>query len=676
MTITNQLGGLDYPIDIQSQLNNKLDRIDGTAVNLHLSTDPTDNMGAVTKRYVDDAVVMEWGTIVGDILDQVDLQTSLSLKQNTLTFDTTPTDGSTNPVESNGVFDALALKLTASSNLSDVASQQTALNNVTNAAGATDEFVLTKDTATGNAIFKASAGGGGYWTQGTGVLYPTTLTDKVAIGATTADYALHIKGGSYITSTIAQRRSSNDGFGGYQWFEKSRGTLASPADVVAGDLLGGPLFYYYNSSWKQGGGFQGVMETATTFGIGLFTAPFASWTSNKMYLSSAGNLSLGLGGTLPTARLHIKSSNSTLATFSLKAENSIGTSLLCVRNDGNVGIGIDSPQDLLHVKGGVRIQRTDGTQVFQYNNTANVLDFNVDQTSLEYRMRGTTKSYLFTVRREGVGVGLDAVNDGDTTRLLVKGVGNTSATYAQKIENSSGTSLLSVRDDELIQAGNTNASFYINSTGAAQGVYYHPTNGMIIGNYTGSAWPGAGKLSVSGISGLSSLDIGSVSIAPTYSGVLNVFGTGKIEYASNKGLYVSNANGIILGSYTASTWAGEYGLNINGNLWVGAPAGTASTRAYIKGAGSTSATFAQKIENSSGTSLSSVRDDGLNTVHTLQVTNNWGFGVTPTATQTGWTTSNVTNDRIIDANATSIDELADVLATLIEDLKTKGVLSA
>jgi len=37
-------------------------------------------------------------------------QTQLNGKQATLTFDTVPTNGSTNPVESNGVFDALALK--------------------------------------------------------------------------------------------------------------------------------------------------------------------------------------------------------------------------------------------------------------------------------------------------------------------------------------------------------------------------------------------------------------------------------------------------------------------------------------------------------------------------------------------------------------------------------------
>ncbi|HEX5187342.1 MAG TPA: hypothetical protein VFV86_10675 [Nitrososphaeraceae archaeon] len=54
----------------------------------------------------------------------------------------------------------------------------------------------------------------------------------------------------------------------------------------------------------------------------------------------------------------------------------------------------------------------------------------------------------------------------------------------------------------------------------------------------------------------------------------------------------------------------------------------------------------------------------------------WGFnGVAASATQTGWTTSNVVTDRVLDANSTSLDEVADVLCTLIEDLKTKGILS-
>lgn len=53
---------------------------------------------------------------------------------------------------------ALNGKLAIASNLSDVASQQTALNNLTAVAGATNEYVLTKDTGTGDAIWKAAGG--------------------------------------------------------------------------------------------------------------------------------------------------------------------------------------------------------------------------------------------------------------------------------------------------------------------------------------------------------------------------------------------------------------------------------------------------------------------------------------------------------------------------------------
>lgn len=52
------------------------------------------------------------------------------------------------------------------------------------------------------------------------------------------------------------------------------------------------------------------------------------------------------------------------------------------------------------------------------------------------------------------------------------------------------------------------------------------------------------------------------------------------------------------------------------------------------------------------------------------------YGATPVALSTGWTTSNVTTDKVIDANSTTIDEVADVLCTLIEQLKTYGILAA
>ena len=50
------------------------------------------------------------------------------------------------------------------------------------------------------------------------------------------------------------------------------------------------------------------------------------------------------------------------------------------------------------------------------------------------------------------------------------------------------------------------------------------------------------------------------------------------------------------------------------------------------------------------------------------------YGVTPVARSAAYTTSNVSADRAFDANATTIDELADVLGTLIADLKLYGLL--
>jgi len=67
----------------------------------------------------------------------------------------------------------LATKLAKASNLSDVSNRQTALNNLADVASATNEHVLTKDTTTGNLIFKASAGGGGVTIN--------TLTEKTTL---------------------------------------------------------------------------------------------------------------------------------------------------------------------------------------------------------------------------------------------------------------------------------------------------------------------------------------------------------------------------------------------------------------------------------------------------------------------------------------------------------------
>lgn len=50
------------------------------------------------------------------------------------------------------------------------------------------------------------------------------------------------------------------------------------------------------------------------------------------------------------------------------------------------------------------------------------------------------------------------------------------------------------------------------------------------------------------------------------------------------------------------------------------------------------------------------------------------FNATPVVQPSAYTTSNVTTDRTYDANATTLDEVADVLGTLISDLKSLGLI--
>lgn len=57
----------------------------------------------------------------------------------------------------------------------------------------------------------------------------------------------------------------------------------------------------------------------------------------------------------------------------------------------------------------------------------------------------------------------------------------------------------------------------------------------------------------------------------------------------------------------------------------------------------------------------------------LEVSDEVGFGGnTPVASSSGWSTANVTETKVLDADATTLDELADVVATIINYLLLRG----
>lgn len=141
-----------------------------------------------------------WGGITGTLSDQTDLQSALDAKGAAFTssatlrsilgdetgtgaavFATSPT--LVTPVlgtpSSGTLTNCTGLPIAGGG--TGQATAQAAIDALSAVSAATNEHVLTKDTASGNAIWKAQTGGA--WTDSTTTLYLTTTTDDVVIGA-------------------------------------------------------------------------------------------------------------------------------------------------------------------------------------------------------------------------------------------------------------------------------------------------------------------------------------------------------------------------------------------------------------------------------------------------------------------------------------------------------------
>ena len=91
---------------------------------------------------------------------------------------------------------------------------------------------------------------------------------------------------------------------------------------------------------------------------GITTAYFLYNSTNwRNYLN--GSLALGVDDT--GAKLFVRGTGATSSTVTAIFENSSGTDILYVRDDGRVSIGNSSPQQTLHVTGTMRLTGSDGT---------------------------------------------------------------------------------------------------------------------------------------------------------------------------------------------------------------------------------------------------------------------------------------------------------------------------
>lgn len=142
-------------------------------------------------------------------------------------------------------------------------------------------YVLTSD-ANGNATWQA-AGGGGFWTQNGGKLYPTTLTDSVGIGTNAPEYRFHVTDsiqgsvfrpllqvgydGTEPYAIIGNRHQTGDSLN-YMDFPNTDFNIVSKTGSNTINIAGRTLGQYYFGVGNTGGEIFRVDGTTGSVGVG------------------------------------------------------------------------------------------------------------------------------------------------------------------------------------------------------------------------------------------------------------------------------------------------------------------------------------------------------------------------------------------------------------------------
>ena len=461
-----------------------------------------------------------------------------------------------------------------------------------------------------------------------------------------ANTQLHIKGSgatSATTSLLVQNSS-----GGSVFSIRDDGALlfhrvSNSAELLRIDDAGSaPRFVQGNNVGKSFTlGNDSILSAFTSI---QFKTYDGSAYSEAMRITGNTDQFVGIGETIPTARLHVKGAGNTDATTSLLVQNSDGDTLLKVVDDGEVRIG-----------------ETTGSLTAEGNNVF------LRGTNIYFRER--LGGYLGNFREEGFQIGNGSA--AATAKLQVKGSGATSATTSLLVENSDGTEHLKITDDGVVNARQsvivnhaTNSSRSLKlswgsiyatdnqselSIGAvltqastapritlggktrasgADAVLVQALNGMYLSTTAYSEDPSA-QLHVKAGTTQDSIakfedprattdyiEIKNDSTLTDYTGLY--WGTrAKIRSKQTGGLFLDCTSGILFADGNTA----KSKIDANGNMSVGVATIPASTRMTIKGQGATSATTALLVENSSGTDTLEVRDDGRVVAGTGATTN-------------------------------------------------------
>jgi hypothetical protein len=276
---------------------------------------------------------------------------------------------------------------------------------------------------------------------------------------------------------------------------------------------------------------------------------------------------------------------------------------------------------------------------------------------------GADSSLFWDNTNKILGIGTTASIGGNSINISKAA---TQAIWAQNTTTSSSTqgSIISVvsNDNAALVAGDRLGSFDFRgsvTTGAgntlsaasiqsfATSTFSTTSLGAYLGFFTSSAGSNATTEKVR-ILPSGKVNIGSVT---TDSGALEVNG---LDTGANF-------------AFRARSSTGNSLLQVRNDIKIGNRTIDNNVAVTIRGTSNLSSETTFRVASDSGSYIFECRNDGAFSFR----------GGSTTVAQTGYTTfTNLTTDRTCDANATTIDELADILGTLIVDLKTKGIIAA
>ena len=438
---------------------------------------------------------------------------------------------------------------------------------------------------------------------------------QVGIGFTGVQSSamLNIKGSGNNNTTTALLVQNSDGS---ELFSIKDDGLLTLKDNGGGDALtiengaNNSQIRYNDNLWlgSSHGTYSPTLKIDRTAGLSVETN--SGSLLNLLY--DTGNL--GIGETTPTARLHIAAQGNTTNDDVLLLKNTVGNNILKVSGNSYMNLGGGSGE------GRILLDNAAGNAGLITANTNGV-----------YIIGGSNVSQLFLHKTDGsTTIGNAATSLG--ARLGIKGSGATSATTALLVQNSAGDTHLSVSDNGAFFAGEgynkisgsgnvLNLDFIALNyrIGASNVIGRMTTDGLSLGN--GATNPTA-RLQVKG----SGNDATTTALL-----VQNSDGTDMLEVDDSGNVGIGDPNPlsatlhISSQSYFNNTTAlriqnsignnlfrvrGDGTTDIINNKYIFNPSGVSTGGAIFKGAGATSATTALLVQDSAGTDLLKVRDDG------------------------------------------------------------------